>query len=417
MFLRRQLDITDLARRGDIGESHCSKICSNRSKGCSSECGCNRCGSSESRNQLAVVVNPVDHPGNVDGGGQGGDHQVAKDVTAQYVEGWDWIIPIRDRNTGMWDQVHVAVTGPVTIGDPHLVAVFASQRCNDTQADGAKREHADGAKREHADGAKREHADGAKREHADGASAKDDVTHPSVLPCNTHTHTPPPSSSSTPAPPAPPFCPSAASLHCSLTLTNSLPIPLRTRVSLELAFTPGPHQRGGGGALGRGGARGWGGGEGGRVSGEGVWEEEEGEGEGFVMVEGVREEEVEVLGNSSITHTFQPLLVSRPHLWWPNGMGAPSLYDVAITASVLHPSCLASCHPTGKATVAVDDLLSSASPTSLPTSYPHLSSPSHSSPDSSSPQPPAPASASWSRILSHTLTHSLGQAKSFVSSA
>ncbi|CAI5966697.1 unnamed protein product [Closterium sp. NIES-65] len=393
MFLRRQLDITDLARRGDIGESHCSKICSNRSKGCSSECGCNRCGSSESRNQLAVVVNPVDHPGNVDGGGQGGDHQVAKDVTAQYVEGWDWIIPIRDRNTGMWDQVHVAVTGPVTIGDPHLVAVFASQRCNDTQADGAKREH------------------------ADGASAKDDVTHPSVLPCNTHTHAPPPSSSSTPAPPAPPFCPSAASLHCSLTLTNSLPIPLRTRVSLELAFTPGPHQRGGGGALGRGGARGWGGGEGGRVSGEGVWEEEEGEGEGFVMVEGVREEEVEVPGNSSITHTFQPLLVSRPHLWWPNGMGAPSLYDVAITASVLHPSCLASCHPTGKATVAVDDLLSSASPTSLPTSYPHLSSPSHSSPDSSSPQPPAPASASWSRILSHTLTHSLGQAKSFVSSA
>ncbi|CAI5951400.1 unnamed protein product [Closterium sp. NIES-64] len=357
MFLRRQLDITDLARRGDIGESHCSKICSNRSKGCSSECGCNRCGSSESRNQLAVVVNPVDHPGNVDGGGQGGDHQVAKDVTAQYVEGWDWIIPIRDRNTGMWDQVHVAVTGPVTIGDPHLVAVFASQRCNDTQADGAKREH------------------------ADGASAKDDVTHPSVLPCNTHTHAPPPSSSSTPAPPAPPFCPSAASLHCSLTLTNSLPIPLRTRLHIAR-----PHHT-------------WG-----RCH------------HGLCAVPPTLAIASPALSLRSLPPPLQ-LLVSRPHLWWPNGMGAPSLYDVAITASVLHPSCLASCHPTGKATVAVDDLLSSASPTSLPTSYPHLSSPSHSSPDSSSPQPPAPASASWSRILSHTLTHSLGQAKSFVSSA
>ncbi|CAI5488592.1 unnamed protein product [Closterium sp. Naga37s-1] len=437
MFLRRQLDITDVARRGDIGKGHCS------SKGCSSECSSSSsgCGSSESRNHLAVVVNPVDHPGNVDGGGQGGDHQVAKDVTAQYVEGWDWIIPIRDRNTGMWDQVHVAVTGPVTIGDPHLVAVFASQRCNDT------------------------HADGAKREHADGANAKEDVTHPSALPHSTHTCSPPPSSSSTPAPPAPPFCPSYASLHCSLTLTNSLPIPLHTRLSLELSFTPGPDQRGGAGEFGRGGAKGCGGegGEGravdggeGRTSGEGEWEEEE---EGFVMVEGVREEEVEVPACSSITHTFRPLLVSRPHLWWPNGMGAQSLYGVAITACVLHPPHLASCDPSGKACVldpvvaphttaslppserreavaasestapgaatgtaaapvAADDPLPLSSPPSLPPSSAPSTAPASSfSSSSSSAHPPAPAPASWSRFLSHTLTQSLGQAKSFVSSA
>ncbi|CAI7800879.1 unnamed protein product [Closterium sp. NIES-53] len=70
MFLRRQLDITDLARRADSGRGHCG------SKSCSSECSSNGCSMSESRNHLAVVVNPVDHPGNVDGGGQGGDHQV-----------------------------------------------------------------------------------------------------------------------------------------------------------------------------------------------------------------------------------------------------------------------------------------------------------------------------------------------------
>ncbi|CAI7913967.1 unnamed protein product [Closterium sp. NIES-53] len=137
MFLRRQLDITDLARRADSGRGHCG------SKSCSSECSSNGCSMSESRNHLAVVVNPVDHPGNVDGGGQGGDHQVAKDVTAQYVEGWDWIIPIRDRNTGMWDQVHVAVTGPMTIKDPHFVAVFPSQRGNDSHAAAGESEHAD----------------------------------------------------------------------------------------------------------------------------------------------------------------------------------------------------------------------------------------------------------------------------------
>ncbi|CAI5496401.1 unnamed protein product, partial [Closterium sp. Naga37s-1] len=359
MFLRRQLDITDVARRADSGKGHrsskgCSKDCS--SKGCSSIACSSECSSSNGRNQLAVVVNAVEHPGNVDGGGQGGDHQVAKDVTAQYVEGWDWIIPIRDRNTGMWDQVHVAVTGPVTIRDPHLVAVFASQRCYDTQADGAKREHADGAS------AKGDvtHPSAAAAASGGGKGVGSiSVTHPSALFHSTHTHAPPPSSSSTPAPPAPPFSPSSASLHCSLTLTNSLPIPLHTRLSLELSFTPSPDQRGGAGELGRGGARGWGGegGEGrprdggvGWAGGEGVWEEEgEEEGEGFVMVEGVREEEVEVPANSSITHTFQPLLVSQPHLWWPNGMGAQSLYDVAITASVLHPSRLASSVPSGKA--------------------------------------------------------------------
>ncbi|CDP15511.1 unnamed protein product [Coffea canephora] len=76
-------------------------------------------------NLLAVLVHPPDHPGRIPPeGGQGGDHEIGKDVAAQYVEGWDWIAPIRDRNTGIWDEVSISVTGPVKIVDPHLVSSF-----------------------------------------------------------------------------------------------------------------------------------------------------------------------------------------------------------------------------------------------------------------------------------------------------
>ncbi|HEX6715664.1 MAG TPA: hypothetical protein VF088_01055 [Pyrinomonadaceae bacterium] len=90
MFLRHVLDITRVANFGSI-------------------------------NSLAVIIYPVNNPGNVANGGQGGDEQIGKDVTAQYVEGWDWIIPIRDRNTGIWDQVSVITAGPVVINDPYVV--------------------------------------------------------------------------------------------------------------------------------------------------------------------------------------------------------------------------------------------------------------------------------------------------------
>ncbi|CAI0551282.1 unnamed protein product [Linum tenue] len=80
---------------------------------------------SEGSNLLAVLVHPPDHPGKIPPeGGQGGDHEIGKDVTTQYVEGWDWICPIRDRNTGIWDEVSILVTGPVKIIDPHLVSTF-----------------------------------------------------------------------------------------------------------------------------------------------------------------------------------------------------------------------------------------------------------------------------------------------------
>ncbi|PON76406.1 Mannosylglycoprotein endo-beta-mannosidase [Parasponia andersonii] len=79
----------------------------------------------EGQNLLAVLVHPPDHPGSIPSqGGQGGDHEIGKDVATQYVEGWDWIAPIRDRNTGIWDEVSIYVTGPVKIIDPHLVSTF-----------------------------------------------------------------------------------------------------------------------------------------------------------------------------------------------------------------------------------------------------------------------------------------------------
>ena len=47
--------------------------------------------------------------------GQGGDHMIAKDCTAQFVEGWDWMVPVADRGTGIWDDVSITWTGPVIL--------------------------------------------------------------------------------------------------------------------------------------------------------------------------------------------------------------------------------------------------------------------------------------------------------------
>ncbi len=47
--------------------------------------------------------------------GQGGDHIIAKVCTAQFVEGWDWMVPVPDRGTGIWDHVSITWTGPVLL--------------------------------------------------------------------------------------------------------------------------------------------------------------------------------------------------------------------------------------------------------------------------------------------------------------
>ena len=78
-------------------------------------------------NKLAVLVYPPDPVGNPNGG-QGGDGVIAKNVMHQYVAGWDWIQPIRDRNTGIWDKVFLERTGVIDLQNPHVVTLVPGVR-------------------------------------------------------------------------------------------------------------------------------------------------------------------------------------------------------------------------------------------------------------------------------------------------
>ena len=72
-------------------------------------------------NTLVCCVAPPDHVGCVDGGGQGGDHGLARDVAAQCTQGWDWTAPVADRNTGFWRAVALEATGPLALRDVHVI--------------------------------------------------------------------------------------------------------------------------------------------------------------------------------------------------------------------------------------------------------------------------------------------------------
>lgn len=74
----------------------------------------------DGHNRLAVVVYPPAIVGNPNGG-QGGDGTIAKNVGPQYTAGWDWIQPMRDRNTGIWDKVTIEKTGAVRIKNPQII--------------------------------------------------------------------------------------------------------------------------------------------------------------------------------------------------------------------------------------------------------------------------------------------------------
>jgi mannosylglycoprotein endo-beta-mannosidase len=81
----------------------------------------------EGNNRLAVIVYPPDVVGNPNGG-QGGDGTIARNVSIQYTAGWDWIQPIKDRNTGIWDKVTIEKTGAVKITDPHVITLVPGIR-------------------------------------------------------------------------------------------------------------------------------------------------------------------------------------------------------------------------------------------------------------------------------------------------
>lgn len=83
-----------------------------------------------SHNRLAVIVYPPNPVGNPNGG-QGGDGTIARNVSIQYTAGWDWIQPIPDRNTGIWDKVTIKKTGAVKISDPHVITLVPGIRTPD----------------------------------------------------------------------------------------------------------------------------------------------------------------------------------------------------------------------------------------------------------------------------------------------
>jgi mannosylglycoprotein endo-beta-mannosidase len=87
-------------------------------------------------NRLAVWVAPPDPAGQAYAG-QGGDGTIGRSVTMQFTAGWDWICPIRDRNTGIWDKVNLEVTGSVDIRNP-----FVRTRVSGVRTTGSKQEPA-----------------------------------------------------------------------------------------------------------------------------------------------------------------------------------------------------------------------------------------------------------------------------------
>jgi len=81
----------------------------------------------DGHNRLAVVVYPPDPVGNPNGG-QGGDGTIARNVSTQYTAGWDWIRPIRDRNTGIWDKVTIEKTKQIDLKNPHVITRVPGMR-------------------------------------------------------------------------------------------------------------------------------------------------------------------------------------------------------------------------------------------------------------------------------------------------
>ena len=85
---------------------------------------------SAARIALAVRVSPPPHPGIAHeesltaGPGLNGGEMTIDGPTFAASEGWDWIPTVRDRNTGVWQDVVLQATGDVRLGDPHVRTVL-----------------------------------------------------------------------------------------------------------------------------------------------------------------------------------------------------------------------------------------------------------------------------------------------------
>lgn len=86
--------------------------------------------STGARIAVAVRVSPPPHPGLpheeslTAGPGLNGGEMTIDGPTFAASEGWDWIPSVRDRNTGVWQDVVLQATGDVRIGDPHVRTVL-----------------------------------------------------------------------------------------------------------------------------------------------------------------------------------------------------------------------------------------------------------------------------------------------------
>lgn len=84
------------------------------------------------RNAIAVRVSPPPHPGIAHeesltaGVGENGGLQALDGPTFIASEGWDWIPSVRDRNTGLWQDVTLTATAAVRIGDTQVVTSVLS---------------------------------------------------------------------------------------------------------------------------------------------------------------------------------------------------------------------------------------------------------------------------------------------------
>lgn len=79
---------------------------------------------------VAVRVSPPPNPGLpheeslTAGPGQNGGAMTIDGPTFSASEGWDWIPTVRDRNTGVWQDVTLEASGDVWLGDPHVKTVL-----------------------------------------------------------------------------------------------------------------------------------------------------------------------------------------------------------------------------------------------------------------------------------------------------
>lgn len=77
---------------------------------------------------LAVHVSPQPHPGDPQeqtqaaGVGKNGGITALDGPTFLCTIGWDWIPGIRDRDTGLWQNVTLSATGPVIVQDPYVTS-------------------------------------------------------------------------------------------------------------------------------------------------------------------------------------------------------------------------------------------------------------------------------------------------------